>query len=87
MLRDGVLIESEFTPLEARLLAYFLEHTSELCEKNAIIAYVWPDEKAEQGIRDDSLAQLVKRLRDKIEAGEAKHIYVQTVRGRGSRTQ
>lgn len=85
VLRNGIPLNETFTAFEMRLLTYFLDHVDELCEKNAIIAHVWPDEKLVEGIRDDSLAQLVKRLRDKLEANGSGHNYIQSVRGRGYR--
>jgi DNA-binding winged helix-turn-helix (wHTH) protein len=71
----------ELTALEHRLLCYFLAHERQICTKDILIAHVWPDEM--DGMRDDSLAQLVRRLRDKIEFETATHTYLQTVHGRG----
>lgn len=85
ILRAGIPLSEEFTPLETRLLTYFIAHAGELCEKNMLIAHVWPDEKVIEGIRDDSLAQLVKRLRDRIEVDGSKQSLIQNVRGRGYR--
>lgn len=85
VLRNGQPLPETLTALEHRLLAYLLAHPNELCEKDAVIAHVWPEERFAQGVRDDSLAQLVKRLRDKIEGGSGTHVYIQTIRGRGLR--
>jgi hypothetical protein len=74
------------TAKEHLLLAYLQSRAGEICEKDEIIRAVWPEDKViERGIRDDSLAQLVRRLREKIEAdaGKPKHILV--VPGRGYR--
>jgi DNA-binding response OmpR family regulator len=46
---------------------------------------VWPNERVFEGIRDDRLAQLIKRLRNKIEPDPAHPIYIQAIRGRGYR--
>lgn len=85
VLRNGTALNDELTQLEIRLLAYFLRHVDELCEKDALIRQIWPDEKVTEGVRDDSLAQLIKRLRDKLETNDSAHNYIQTVRGRGYR--
>ena len=67
-------------------MAYFLEHAGEVCEKDDLIQAVWPEDKIfEQGIRDDSLAQLVRRLRKKIEPDPAAPRRIQTIPGRGYR--
>lgn len=48
------------TMIELRLLEYPLKYAGQNCEKQNLVTYVWPDEKQVKGIRDDSLAQLVK---------------------------
>lgn len=75
----------DLTQLEVRLLEYLLDHPGKNCEKNDIIAYVWSDEKQMQGVRDDSLVQLVKRLRQKIEPAQKEWAYIETIHGRGYR--
>jgi energy-coupling factor transporter ATP-binding protein EcfA2 len=69
------------TALEQRLLNYLKAHPGEVCEKDALIQAVWPEEKWIAGLRDDSLAQLVHRLREKIDTSQQKHI--QSIAGRG----
>lgn len=71
------------TATEQRLLEYFSAHPEQICEKSALIEAAWPDEKVAAGLRDDSLAQLVHRLREKIDTPGKKHI--QTIAGRGYR--
>ena len=57
-----------------------------MCEKDDLIRAVWPEDALyERGIRDDSLAQVVRRLREKIEADPSAPQYIQTVPGRGYR--
>ncbi len=85
VLRGGIPLDVELTSNEDRLLSYFLEHPGEICRKDTLIRTVWPDEQMVKGIRDDRLAQLVKRLREKIEPEPAHPVYIQTVRGRGYR--
>ncbi len=77
---------SRLTAKEARLLEHFLAHAGEVCAKDDLIRAVWPEDKVfEQGVRDDSLAQLVRRLREKIEPDASSPRHVQTVPGRGYR--
>ena len=83
--RNGASLNIELTRQEEMLLAYFLSHSGEVARKEEIIGAVWPDEEIFDGIRDDRLAQLIKRLREKIEPVPARPIYIQTVRGRGYR--
>lgn len=75
---------SQLTAKEHLLLEYLRAHPDEVCGKDALIRAVWPeDEIYTHGIRDDSLAQLVRRLRVKIEPDPSQPSFIQTVPGRG----
>jgi energy-coupling factor transporter ATP-binding protein EcfA2 len=75
----------ELTLSEHRLAEYLQAHAGEICAKDDLIRAVWSEEKFIQGIRDDSLAQLVHRLRTKIETNPLHPQKIQTVPGRGYR--
>jgi hypothetical protein len=76
--------DAQLTAKEQLLLEYFQAHPNVVCEKDDLITAVWPeDEIFEQGVRDSSLAQLVRRLRVKIEPNAADPQYIQTIPGRG----
>ncbi len=78
--------DTELTAKEHLLLVYFRDHPEVVCEKDDLIRAVWPEDRIfEQGIRDDSLAQLIRRLRTKIEADPSQPRYIHTVPGRGYR--
>ena len=83
--RSGLLFDtSQLTSKENLLLEYFQDHRDDVCEKDELIRAVWPEDFIfEQGVRDDSLAQLVRRLRIKIEPDPSQPQYIQTVPGRG----
>lgn len=85
VLRGGMVLNVELTPSEDRLLSFLLEHPGEICQKDTLIYAVWPNDYQAAGISDERLAQLVKRLRDKIEPNPTDPLYIQTVRGRGYR--
>ena len=75
---------SELTAKEHLLLEFLKDHADEVCTKDDLIHAVWPEDKIfEQGIRDESLAQLVRRLRVKIEINPTEPNFIQTVPGRG----
>ena len=67
------------TPLETRLLDYFLLNVGHILTNEALIAQVWG---AEGGSRE-MLRQLVRRLRSKIEPDAANPTYIETVAGLG----
>ncbi len=78
--------DTQLTAKEHLLLEYFCLHPGEVCEKDELIRAVWPEDKIyERGIRDDSLAQLVRRLREKIEPDPSQPKFIHTVPGRGYR--
>ena len=68
------------TAAEQRLLEFLQAHAGTVCIKDELIRAVWPEDAAAAGLRDDSLAQLIHRLRDKIGTR-----FIQTVPGRGYR--
>jgi hypothetical protein len=77
---------TQLTAKENLLLTYVQSRAGEVCEKDDIIRAVWPEDKVlQRGIRDDSLAQLVRRLREKIEPDAAAPKHILTVPGRGYR--
>lgn len=77
---------SALTAKEHALLQFFQAHAGLVCEKDDLIRAVWPEDRIQtRGLRDDSLAQLVRRLREKIEPDPAHPRHVLTVPGRGYR--
>ncbi len=85
--KPAVLFDTgRLTAKEHALLSYFQAHAHGVCEKDDIIRSVWGEDKAfVQGMRDDSLSQLVRRLREKIEPDAANPRHVLTIAGRGYR--
>ena len=83
---DGDIDTSNLTAKEDLLLEYLRSHPGNVCTKDNLIRAVWPEDQIfESGIRDDSLAQLVRRLRVKIEVNPSAPQYIHTVPGRGYR--
>ena len=77
---------TKLTAKEKLLLDYLIANPDRVCDKDEVIRAVWPEDKIiEKGIRDDSIAQLIRRLREKIEPDPAAPKYILTVPGRGYR--
>ena len=77
---------SQLTAKEHLLWQYLQSHAGQVCDKDDLIRAVWPEDRIfERGVRDDSLAQLVRRLREKVEADPSAPRHIQTVAGRGYR--
>ncbi len=84
--RPPDMVTTQLTAKEHRLMRAFEAHPGEVCEKDDLIRAVWPEDRVfESGVRDDSLAQLVRRLREKIEPDAAHPRRILTVSGRGYR--
>jgi energy-coupling factor transporter ATP-binding protein EcfA2 len=84
--RAPVIGTDRLTAKELLLLEYLKAHAGEICPKDDLIRAVWPEDKVfECGVRDDSLAQLVRRLREKVEADASHPSKIQTAAGRGYR--
>jgi DNA-binding winged helix-turn-helix (wHTH) protein len=82
--RPRIIDRKVLTAKEVMLLDYFQAHPDQVCEKDDLIRAVWPEDRIfQQGVRDDSLAQLVKRLRGKIEPEPTNPRLVLTIPGRG----
>lgn len=73
----------ELTANEQRLMTHLSAHQNQICTKEELIAAVWPEEKLIAGLRDDSLTQLIHRLREKL--GQKGNGEIQTLPGRGYR--
>jgi DNA-binding response OmpR family regulator len=67
------------TSLESRLLDYLMLHAGQILNAEDIINHVW----GMQGGDRDTLRQLIRRLRTKIEPDPAQPIYIETVPGLG----
>lgn len=78
-MRVGTEITVSLTSLEARLLDYLMLNAGHVLTSDAIIDHVWGAEGADQ----DTLRQLVYRLRRKIEPDPANPRYIETVSGLG----
>ncbi len=75
---------TRFTATEKRLFDHLLAHAGQVCEKDDLIRAVWREDQVYvTGVRDDSLAQVVRRLRIKIEPDPSRPRYLETVPGRG----
>ena len=74
---------AQLTANEFRLLTHLQTHVGTVCAKDDLIRAVWSEELILEGLRDDSLAQLVRRLRQKIEPDPSKPRFIHTAPGRG----
>ncbi len=70
--------KSEFTKKEHLLFMFLKHHEGQLCEREAIIEAVWP-ENAEFGVSDWAIDRLVARLRGKLKLQQSRFQIVTVV--------
>lgn len=75
----------KLTRAEFRLLKFLLENQDRIVEREEVIRAVWSDLKSQAGITDQTLDQLVFRLRRKIEDDPNSPTHLFTIKGRGFR--
>ncbi|MFN8488961.1 MAG: winged helix-turn-helix domain-containing protein [Caldilineaceae bacterium] len=80
---DGRLCEA-LTDKEFKLLHYLNDHLGEICKVEQIIAHLYPGQEG-YNINDNSIAALVKRVREKIEPAPKHPQYLLNLKGRGYR--
>lgn len=73
--------ETKLTPLEFKLLSFFLENQNQILLKETIIEKIWDSNK--NYVDEHTLLVNISRLRNKIE--DDKHHYIKTVYGLGYR--
>jgi DNA-binding response OmpR family regulator len=85
--RTGALFQGSqrlvgLRPLEEALLAYLVQHPYKPHTKSELIGQVWPEGTQIEGVTDDSLYQVVRGVRQKIEPETAvAPVYLLTKRG------
>jgi two-component system OmpR family response regulator len=70
------------TSLERTVLHFLIRHPRARHAKTDLIVNTWPDELRRQGVTDESLYQVIRELRKKIEPDPGKPCYIVTWRGR-----
>jgi DNA-binding response OmpR family regulator len=76
---------TSLTPLEQDLLRFLVEHPIVLHTKTDLILNAWPDDPYPLERSDDSVYQVIRGLRAKIEPDPSKPRYIITWRGAGGR--
>jgi pSer/pThr/pTyr-binding forkhead associated (FHA) protein len=67
-----------------RLLQVLYEHPDRVISREELVQAIWGDEQG-QGVSEQAIDALVRRLRDRLSALDAEHAYILTVRGHGLR--
>jgi hypothetical protein len=80
----GVEIDPPLSLAQYTLLELLYENAGNVVSRDRVVQSVWPDEEAE-GISEQAIDALARRLRERIAEIDANTKYVETVRGHGFR--
>lgn len=78
----GHLLEPALSPAQFAFLALLSSEPGRVYSREEVIEEVWPDDQAE-GISDEAIDALVRRIRLRLRTLHAGHEYIVTVRGYG----
>jgi len=78
----GRLLAPPLSPAQFRLLALLAEEPGRVYSREEVIAAVWPEDRAE-GISDEAIDALVRRIRLRLRQLDPERAYIVTVRGYG----
>lgn len=77
-------LEPPLSPAQYRLLELLYRNANRVVSRSEIVEHVWP-ESEEEGVSEQAIDALVRRLRDRLAEVDPDHSYVVTVRGHGFR--
>jgi len=78
----GRLLTPPLSPAQFAFLSLLAEQPGRVYSRDELIATVWPEDEAE-GISDEAIDALVRRVRLRLRTLDAAHEYITTVRGYG----
>lgn len=81
---NGQVLEPQLSLYQYRLLELLYRNNGGVCTRDEVVQAVWP-EAAEEGISEQAIDALVRRLRDRLAELSPDHQYIVTVRGHGFR--
>ncbi len=80
----GIELTPPLSLAQYRLLEMLADADGRVCSRDDIVSTVWAEE-AEEGVTEQAIDALVRRLRDRLAEIAPNHQYIVTVRGHGFR--
>jgi DNA-binding response OmpR family regulator len=74
------------SPAQYRLLEFLYNRDGAVCSREEIVRTVWPD-ALEEGVSEQAIDALARRLRERLARVDPNHSYIVTVRGHGFRLE
>jgi DNA-binding response OmpR family regulator len=82
----GLLLAPALSHIQFTFLALLAEQPGRVYSRDEVIAALWPEDSAE-GISDEAIDALVRRIRLRLRELDPDHEYIATVRGYGFKLQ
>ena len=82
----GKELDPPLSPAQYRLLELLVDADGQVIGRDDIIRTVWPED-IEEGITEQAIDALVRRLRDRLAEAGPENQYIITVRGHGFRLE
>jgi DNA-binding response OmpR family regulator len=86
VLIGGQVLDPPLSPAQYRLLALLQEAQGSVVGRDEVVRHVWP-EAVEEGVSEQAIDALVRRLRERLAEVDPEHQYIVTVRGHGFRLE
>lgn len=86
VLIDGRELDPQLSLYQYRLLEMLYQAGGGVCTRDDVVSAVWP-EAVEEGVSEQAIDALVRRLRDRLAELDPGHQYIVTVRGHGFRLE
>jgi DNA-binding response OmpR family regulator len=83
---SGQEIEPPLSPPQYRLLELLAQNPGRVVSREEVVEFVWPGSEGE-GVSDQAIDALVRRLRQRLRDVDARQAYLLTVRGHGFRLE
>ncbi len=83
---NGREVQPPLSSAQFRLLSLLWQARGKVVPREEVVRYVWADEAAE-GVTEQAIDALVRRLRERLAEYDPDHMYVVTVRGQGFRLE
>lgn len=82
----GLEVDPPLSLPQYRLLELLYDSAGAVCTRDEVVEAVWPDAIGE-GVSEQAIDALVRRLRDRLAEVDPEHQYIITVRGHGFRLE
>jgi hypothetical protein len=80
----GQELDPPLSLAQYRLIELLYDNESKVCSRDEVVQAVWPD-AVEEGVSEQAIDALARRLRERLSELDPDHQYVVTVRGHGFR--